>query len=181
MVVQLARMFGMFVWFIGMFVLFIGLPVAGLARLARSCRSLAGQLLFFLLIVVFVGFNGLSVWLACQGPGPPGYNVITGEMVFDALGRPGQFGPTWRNIRKGLEGGTGVALIGLAPFGAGEAGALGRREAMNTAPQGWRGRRTIMAWSPRSRTSKRRSRSPAATPQSLDEGQEVATYKTWGV
>ncbi len=117
MVVQLARMFGMFVWFIGMFVLFIGLAVAGLARLARSRRSLAGRLFFVVLIVVFVGFNGLSVWLACQGPGPPGYNVITGEMVFDALGRPGQFGPTWRNIRKGLEGGTGVALIGLAPLG----------------------------------------------------------------
>ena len=86
MVVQLARMFGMFVWFIGMFVLFIGLAVAGLARLARLRRSLAGRLFFVVLIVVFVGFNGLSVWLACQGPGPPGYNVITGEMVFERAG-----------------------------------------------------------------------------------------------
>ena len=114
MVVHLARMFGMFVFCIGMFVLFIGLPVAGLARLARSCRSLAGQLLFFLLIVVFVGFTALCVWLACEGPGPAGYNFFTGE---GAWGRPGQFGPTWENIGKGLVLGEAVGVIGLAVAG----------------------------------------------------------------
>ena len=66
-------------------------------------------------------------------------------------GEPGQFGPTWRNIYKGLGDGVAVALIGLAPLGlarlarwavAGVARLrVGRREAMNTAPQGWRGGR----------------------------------------
>jgi hypothetical protein len=94
-------------------VVLIGLAVAGLARVARSCRSLAGRLFVVVLIVVFVGFNGLSVWLACEGPGPAGFNVITGEGI---LG-PGQFGPTWRNISTGLAFGVGVAVIGLAGAG----------------------------------------------------------------
>ncbi len=81
-------------------VVLIGLAVAGLARLARSRRSLAGRLFVVVLIVVFVGLNGLSVWLACQGPGPAGYNFITGEGL---LGTAGQFGPTWRNISIGLD------------------------------------------------------------------------------
>lgn len=92
----------------------VGLAVAGLARLARSRRSLAGRLFVVMLIVVFVGFNGLSVWLACDGPGPAGYNVITGEGLW---GSSGQFGPTWRNISKGLEMGVGVAVFGLAVAG----------------------------------------------------------------
>jgi hypothetical protein len=102
---------------LGVLVGVIGLAVAGLARLARSRRSLAGRLFFVVLIVVFVGFNGLSVWLACQGPGPPGYNVITGERFNPITGEPGQFGPTWGNIDKGLGDGAVFALFGLAAVG----------------------------------------------------------------
>jgi len=108
MVVQPAH----FVW---MFVLFIGLAVAGLARLARSRRSLAGRLFFVVLIVVFVGFNALCVLLACDGPGrPAGYNFFTGVGL---PGIAGEFGPTWRNISTGLGCGAGVALYGLAAVG----------------------------------------------------------------
>jgi hypothetical protein len=92
----------------------VGLAVAGLVRLARSCRSLAGRQFVVMLIVVFVGFNGLSVWLACAGPGPHGYNIITGEGLW---GTAGQFGPTWRNISIGLGIGAGVAAFGLAVAG----------------------------------------------------------------
>ena len=100
-------------------VVVIGLAVAGLARLARLRRSLAGRLFVVVLIVVFVGFNALWVLLACQGPHRPGYNVITGEQAFNPMtGEPGQFGPTWRNISTGLKDGAGVALIGCDRAGA---------------------------------------------------------------
>lgn len=117
MVGQLAREFVAFVFSILGLVLFIGLPVAALAklaRLARSSRSLAGRLFFVVLIVVFVGFTALCVLLACQGPGPPGYNFITGE----GIPGPGEFGPTPKNIGKGLELAVIVASIGLALGGA---------------------------------------------------------------
>jgi hypothetical protein len=78
-------------------VFFIGMAVVGLARLARSCRSLARRLFVVVLIAVFVGFNGLIVLLACQGPGPAGCSFITGE----GIPGPGQFGPTWENLTNG--------------------------------------------------------------------------------
>jgi hypothetical protein len=65
------------------------------------------------LIVVFVAFNGVLIWVACSGPGPAAYNVITGEGAF----RPCHSGPIWSNISAGLNTGLGLALIGLSNAG----------------------------------------------------------------
>jgi hypothetical protein len=61
--------------------------------------------------LTFLGFSllctGYMVWEACRGPGPRGYNVITG------VGLPyvqGAFGYTPRNIAKGIEFGLVLSI-----------------------------------------------------------------------
>jgi hypothetical protein len=114
MVLRLAGSIGMFVWCIGMYWLAIGMPILGLAGLARSRRTLVGRLFFHLVNLLFICFTALLVTLACGGPNGPGYNMITGER---ATGEPGQFGPTWKNVSKGLEIPASLGILGLALAG----------------------------------------------------------------
>jgi hypothetical protein len=72
---------------------------------------------------VFLLCTGCTTWLAVQGPGPPGYNVITGAGVPPGHG---EFGFTAANVGQGVAtglpigvifGGMAAALVKVAQWG----------------------------------------------------------------
>jgi hypothetical protein len=53
--------------------------------------------------------SAIGVGMACMGPGPAGYNIITGQGGDPS--QPGSFGPTWDNISAGLATGLPFGLL----------------------------------------------------------------------
>ena len=81
---------------------------------SHAVRRAARSPEWWLFTFGLVGAGAVGVWMACAGPGPAGYNVITGQGAGPM--QPGSFGPTRENISAGLSAGVvlGGVVAGLA-------------------------------------------------------------------